>query len=285
MDADKTCTATFNLTQLGGFWDEVPGQDVAIPFFCDKDGSGKNTLWAIASLRAQNVHYIVYNSQSNHVYDDDIDFTQNDVESDDCLSLIARMSQVDRDELTVGDEYRGYVIYYGAGDNLMAWSYMVNLTKGFASSGLVVGGEGGLNTNLCELKIPPYRCATASTIYPRFYIHNGNPDSGTDWIFLTGLNNISLSGYICNTEEECPSGLDEEIDELGVIDVSTHIPNGLFTDYPYSGFAILNVVSTTTFGNEAGFFGISHQKVQAETVAGTWDVTHKVHRNADYIRP
>lgn len=269
----------------GGVWDAVPGQDIAIPFFCDIDGAGENTLWAIASLSAQAVPYIVYNIHSEPVYDNTEDFTKNDIESDDCLTLAAKMSDDDRAELTVGSQYRGYIIYFGVGDNLMAWSYMMNTAKGFAAAGIVVEGEGGLDPWLCELNVFPYACSTASVIYPRYYIHNSNPDSGTNWIFFVGLNNILLSGVICNEDEDCPSGFDEYTDEVGVIKVNSQIPGSLFTDYPHSGFAILGVYGTTIPGNEAGFFGISHQKAQAETVEGTWDVTHRIHTNPDYILP
>lgn len=266
-----------------GVWDKVPGTSVVIPFFCDKDGSGENTLWSIAALTGVSAHYWVYDVWSDKVYDNTEGFTNNDVQNDDCLSLAARMSAADRDQLSVGDQYQGYIVYTSpVANNLIAWSYMVDLSKGFAASGIVFEAENAMDAWMCEYDPGNglYGCVTAQQMYPRYYIHNGNPESTTNWIFLVGDYYTFLSGVICNTDEDCPSGIDIEIIEVSKVDIRDMIPDGLFTDYPKSGFAILDVSGV---GDDwASIFGISHQKAQANTVEGTWDVTHEIHRNNDY---
>ncbi len=266
-----------------GIWDEVPGKDIVIPFFCEIDGTGLNTVWSVASLVAQNTHFWVYDVWSDKVYDDTEEFTENDIEADDCLSLVSHMSIDDKTQLTVGDEYQGYIVYSSdIGNTLMGWSYMMNTLLGFSAAGMVFEVENGSNIFLCEYNTATGQndCISAQRMYPRYYIHNNNSESETDWIFLVGEFYTTLSGLICNTDEDCPSGIDITLKELTKVNIKNMIPGGLFTNYPYSGFAILDVSGVGA--NWASILGISHQKAQAQTVEGTWDVTHEIHRNPDY---
>ncbi|MEM3101618.1 MAG: hypothetical protein QXT99_09760 [Candidatus Nitrosotenuis sp.] len=268
---------------IPGVADKVPGSSVVIPFFCDKDGAGENTLWTIAALQGSAVPYIVYDVWSDKVYDNTEDLTNYDLKSDDCLSLTGRMSPASRDQLSVPDQnqYQGYIVYRMPGlpgqpvNNLFGWSYIVDLSKGFASSGIVLEVEDAQDFCESDPSGNPL-CISAWAMFPRYYIHNDNPESTTNLIFLVGANGTIFDPVnICNNEEECPSITFPRILEVSKIDVRPLIPDGLFDGYPKGGFFIMGVNGP---GRVDTIVGISHQKAQANTVEGTWDVTHEIHR-------
>jgi len=306
-----------------GIPDNVPGEDVVIPMICSKDGD-LNTLWAIANTSnvgsessKVEVRVKVYDwKESKHVFDTTVGFTKHDIEAWDCKDLIAKMSanqkkdlEYDLDNDGVVDSYVGEVVYDYEGPSLdstagtnvfIGWVYYVNLCEGFAAGLNAYSAENGVyappnSTERLGLgENEDENDLTASKLYPRFWIHNDKKETDTYWVFLADtctLNGvqkvITLDGSsigICNEDEVCVS-MDFEIKNLIFKSVKDEYPTYLGTDYPRTGFAVLDVEDVDCDGNgDAGnndaltILGWSWQKARASTVEGTWDVIHPMHR-------
>lgn len=291
-----TLVALFTLVLLSygtaqavlGVDDNVPGTDLVIPLICEKGGT-LNTLYAIGEVWGLPVtaDRIVLNSRSEVIYDDVIDLTELDVLAGDCQALVAGMSNAQRSalEVTIGGKtyYVGYMAIVNDNwpdwDELISWSYLVDLPKGFASGFNGLSFEGYVTNQLCEFDSVAWNpvCSTAILFFPRYFILNDKPDTWNWWIFLYGDNDANrvLEGYICNEEEQCISLRIPVSRELNIIDAGTYIPNALHAGYPKAGFGwLINV--ETDYDN--GAFGWAYQRAQGNSVAGTWDVIHPIHK-------
>lgn len=267
-----------NAEAINGVADKVPGTDVAIPFFCDDGALGEDTLWAVASTAAQAGGYVVYEpDDSEAVWDNSASWTANDVISWNCVDLINTVSLAAKAALCSGGKCSGYIVYTGASgaNTLVGWSYILNTTLGFAASGISLeleNGAIGLSENIGQDPI------LANLMLPRWFILNSNAETKTNWIFLTGDDcagsNITISGFICDEEEDCPSIPTTDLCEVTVIDVAYNfVPMSWQTGASIAGWAILSVFNP----NNQTIVGLSHQKAQASTVMQTWDVSHEMH--------
>ena len=295
---------TNNSMRLIGVENDSPGSDVVIPFICGKDSSnGLNTLVALGEVRnvATDLHFYVYTTRSEFVYDSLISLTARDIYAMDCKTLIEGMSTTQKAKLekTYGGKvyYAGYIIYDNQAaigrNNIVSWVYLVDLLKGFAAgfNGLNIENNiasitTGINTspnNLCETTMTgTVQCITASFMYPRYYIMNDNPDSFNWWIILSGLsmNDRKLNGVICDEEERCISLAIDIPYELNVVNVNDHVPPVLFRSYPKVGMGIFEVTSTSADATAKGVttLGWAYQRA-ADTVGGaglSWSVVHPI---------
>lgn len=271
-----------------GVEDNVPGTDQVTPFICEKGGT-LNTLFAVAEVWGNPVtaDLVVFDRSSNVIYDDVVDLTEFDVLPMDCQSLVAGMSNAQRTalEVTIGGKtyYAGYLgifnLDYPDYDQLISWAYLVDLPKGFASGFNGLSFEGYATGQLCEYDSDAGApvCSYAILFYPRYLLLNDKPDTFNWWIFLYGDNEINrvLTGYICNEEEDCISLSIPVSKELNVVNVSDVLPAALHTGYPKAGFGWL-INAEADYDN--GAFGWSYQRAQGNSVAGTWDVIHPIHK-------
>lgn len=316
-----------------GVADDVPATDLVIPFVC-KVGGGLDTLWAIGETSPDVTSKLAINSFFVSIRDKNsslvIDFFQpitvSDVVSDSCGALTKKMSAANLNQLkttivTNGvstDYYIGYATYVwpvlGA-DRFVAWVYLTDLAKGFASGFNGYGAEGfGLDGRLNEDALTP---VTAWGFNPRYYIHNSGADTWTWWMVLAGRNQYGINasplpgasfirelvGYICNEDEDCFSISVPIPDEWNIIDVSHHLPSALHTSYPKAGLAwffvyeygflaspatpeieligSIDPVWNVATGGLVGYysmFGWSYQRAFEPGGSLSWDVVHPMHR-------
>lgn len=270
-----------------GVVDDVPGTDVVVPIICEK-GATMNTLWAIADTfgTGATADLVVYDSSSQWVYDDIVDWTELDVLPNDCQSLIAGMSPIQQAELetTIDGKtyYVGYVVYYNwdwPSDQFISWVYLVDLPKGVASGFNGFQAEGYLTSQLCERDSVANVnvCQTAYALFPRYLLMNDKAETWNWWIVMYGDNDAArtLSGFICNEEEDCIS-LDIAVPhELNIINVGPYLPPVLHpAGYPKAGFGwFANVESD--YDNSV--YGWSYQRAEGTSLAATWDVMHPIH--------
>jgi hypothetical protein len=218
-------------------------------------------------------------------------WSRNDVISNDCQTLISLMAEDDQAAMEVvlgGVTYfAGYVEYkvptngacgswtgYPETDRFIPWVYLNDLAEGFASGFNGVTLEGGVGPEL-EERCTDGSCAgdfigvTARTVFPRFFLLNGDADSFNWWIFLLGRNQNAfgpqaelqrqLTCFICDEGERCFSKNIPLPDEYNIINVSTVLPGGLFTTFPKAGFAYCDI-------DESGFLP---GEADLTTLAGT----------------
>lgn len=271
-----------------GVVDNVPGTDVVFPIICEK-GATMNTLFATADVSGvgASADLVVYDSNSNWVYDDSADWTPYDVLPGDCQSLIAKMSTEQKAalETTINGRtyYVGYLAYYNVNspaDQLISWVYLVDLTKGFASGFNGFSAEGGLTSELCEsFNLGGNSvgvCQSSVLLFPRYLLLNNLTETWNWWILLYGDNDSGrvLTGTICNEEEGCVSLNIPVPQELNIINVEPHVPATLHAGYPKAGFGWF-VNSENDYNNSV--MGWSYQRAQGSSVAATWDVIHPIH--------
>ncbi len=148
-----------------GVLDDVPGEDIVVPFICEKTGT-LDTEWAIAELSGLGgfTDAIYFNVQSQFVKDEVIGYTPHDVFTDACKNFISgacdtglitpacplppaapvipgRFSPIELAKLdtsvtengTPDDVYAGYVIYINefALDQYAGWIYLNDIPNGF----------------------------------------------------------------------------------------------------------------------------------------------------------
>jgi len=224
-----------------GINDAVPGQDIVVPIICGNcgtdticgnidDSSGLNTLIAIAEVKGGTpllsgsypkndngqtpkvcMHLDIRNRTSCTVLTKDHCWSPWDIEGFDCKAL-TRFVGSSMDTTIDGVHYNvGYVIYTQTDysdklDNkFIAWEYLVDLTKGFASGFNGLSMENGVGDNLGEdAGSSPI---TAHDFFPRYFINNNDPDSWTWWILLAGRNEVGLYGNGPSCGNTCPSAV------------------------------------------------------------------------------
>ena len=316
--------------------DAVPGQDITIPFVCAQSASdGLDTLWAIAETTGgakipdtNNVvcaKIVFFDRLSNPVWDEAICWTKWDVISDNCKAAIVRMPGSAQNKLKwtedVGeagtkDVFEGYVQYQQQpnttnpiADRFVSWAYLTDLGKGFASGLNGISSEQGVGQRLEEAA--GSEPVTAETVFPRYFLLNGNADTWNWWILLLGRNELSLIDpqnlsswhrildcVICDEQEHCPSSSIDIPVELNIINVQDHLTPG---GYPKFGFAICHIAETGNLPSSPGItysitgtfsstydsisttgyyslFGWSYQRNQQDTAQLSWDVIHEMHR-------
>lgn len=292
-----------------GVADKVAGTHAVIPFFCDGDGLGENTLWAVGSSIAQDGHWYVFDVDSVEVWDGSAEWTQWEILPDNCETLVnTTISGTARDALcgTGTGPCLGYIAYESRGptaspavtNSLMGWSYMLDTSLGFAAAGIVLEIESGttaltLNTAANAPNMPNLEengttnPIEASVLYPRWYLHNANAETKTNWIILTGEDaastHLHLAGNICKEDETCFSTPTIHLTQLQVLDANDYVSAGWLpvnnAGAQVAGWAILNVTNNSGVTNTTvTIVGISHQKAQAANLLQTWDVTHEIHR-------
>lgn len=184
---------------VSGVADEVPAQDLVVPIFCNE--AGLNTLIAIAEVSgsASTLHYEIFNSQSQPLFDDDFDFTAWDVVATDCLSLINSMAPAQRQmmetEISGNTYYVGYVIFRDVApvNNYVAWAYLVDLSKGLTTGFVPFHAEGGVNPltlaeNAGAVTVGRVNVGLAVTSYTNGVVWNNGAFAGAD---VTGLNDTT----------------------------------------------------------------------------------------------
>lgn len=280
-------------------------------------------------------HFSVRNSCSDEVWTFDHYWTCHDIESFNCKSIVADMPATAKTkmEITINSKvyYAGYLILdeisNGGGlvnpDLFIGWVYLEDLGLGFASGFNAVGLEVNPGTRLEEnAGAGPI---TAHMLFPRYLLLNNQPETYNWWIILAGRNQMgtvtcgatnqitygpgcstlslsrSLSGVICNEEEDCPD-LDFGIPrELNIINVADEIPATIHAGYPKGGFGIFTIVESGNLGTASisitgtravnsicvvdgdqyySIFGWSYQREQSgnQNPGLSWDVIHPVHR-------
>jgi len=227
-----------------GINDDVPGQDIVTPIICGNcgadticgngdDSSGLNTLIAIAEVKGGTdllsggfpkdqdgltpkvcMHLDIRNRTSCTVLTDDHCWSPFDVEGFDCKALTKNIGST-MDVTIDGVHYNvGYVLFTqtinadeveGVSNTFVAWQYLVDLSKGFASGINGLSMENGVGSNLGE--DTGGSPITAHSLYPRYYINNNDPDSWTWWIILAGRNEVGLYGNGPSCGNTCPAAL------------------------------------------------------------------------------
>ncbi len=321
-----------------GVADDVPAKDLVIPFVCQV-GGGLDTLWAIgetspdilAKTSIGNFFVQVYNKDSERVIDFNQPITTSDVVPDSCSSLVSKMSTANKNALRTTIETNGVAVDYYVGyityvwpvvdDNrFVAWVYLTDLSKGFASGFNAYGAEGfGIDGRFNEDQLTP---VTVWGFHPRYYIHNSDADTWTWWMVLAGRNQYGLmdspipgasfirelTGFICNEDEDCFSISIPIPDEMNIIDVSHNLPAALHTTFPKGGLGWFVVyeygyvanpstpeiemigtidpvwlVQTEGLTGYYSMFGWAYQRAFAPGASLSWDVIHPMHRTyCDY---
>lgn len=272
-----------------GVVDDVPGTDVVIPIICEKGGT-LNTLYALAEVLgdANTADIVVYDVNSNWVYDSTVSLTGFDILPGDCQSLVAGMSAMQQAQLEVTIDphartyYAGYVVFYNwdtPDDTFISWVYLVDLIKGFASGFNGYQAEGFVTNQLCEFDWWEweYVCQTAWGLIPRYYIMNDKTETWNWWIVIYGDNDPTrfLVGYICNEEEDCVSLNIPVPDELNIINVEPYVPAALHpAGYPKAGMGWF-INFEADYDNTV--YGFAYQRAESDTLSATWDVIHPIH--------
>lgn len=275
-----------------GVNDDVPQQDLAIPLICEKAGS-LDTLFAIADKDEAACHYadtnvvtraavFLYDYQSRFLQDTVYEWTKHDVVTDTCSNLVDTVAGNPPAAEVILNGRTYYVMYavvqqltggdvpFQTGDTcdiqptnrFIAWEYLVDLSKGFASGFNAPGAENGLGTEFNEaLGNSPIAVAT---FLPRYYFLNDKVETWNWWIYFFGRNELAiensilfsnvhrrLSGIICDEQENCFSLIIPIPYELTIIDVLPKITPSIKTinGFPgnpagLGGFAILDIVET-----------------------------------------
>jgi hypothetical protein len=234
----------------------------------------------------------IFDRKSVHRLDTGECWSGNDVVSDDCQHLISSMSpdDVDSMEVTIGGitYFAGYVLYKqdaacegGLQNRFTAWVYLNDIAKGFATGFNGISLENGAgphmeetcNISSCSGSVAAVR---ASTLFPRFFILNADPDSFNWWIFLLGSNHSgrAISCILCDEEEHCFSGGVSVPFELNIVNVGGILPGGLFpgSALPKAGFA------TCSYGGSGSIFGWSYQRAVPVSCPVKLSVVHPIHR-------
>jgi hypothetical protein len=191
---------------LLGVPDDVPGNDVLMPFFiASMPGHGNvNTLLVMVDFKgglpakvmgaAQDAfHYTVFTNRSATVYDDVIKGTPYDMISTDALTIVAKMSAADRAKLEydldgdgVDDHYVGYIYFDNetANNSVGAQLLIVDLAAGMASSTNapvkeLEGTAEAFSANRLALSKNLENYGTTATatdfgLYPRYYVNSAN---------------------------------------------------------------------------------------------------------------
>jgi hypothetical protein len=275
-----------------GVNDDVPQQDLAIPLICEKAGN-LDTLFAIADKDEAACHYAdtnvvtraavsLFDYQSRFLQDTVYEWTKHDVVSDTCSRLVAEVAGAPAAAEVVLNGKTYYVIYaivqqlspgdvpFQTGDvcaadptnRFIAWEYLVDLTKGFASGFNAPGAENGIGVEFNEAGgAAPIAVAA---FLPRYFFLNDKAETWNWWIYFFGRNELAiensilfvnvhrnLSGIICDEQENCFSLTIPIPYELNVINVlpkvtpTIKILNG-FPGNPagLGGFAILDIVES-----------------------------------------
>lgn len=273
-----------------GVNDDVPGTDVAFPFLCEKGGTF-NTLWAVTNLGpvANSADLLVFDVNSNPIFDSLVEWTAQDVLPGDCQSLVAGMSPVQQAALEVTvlgtTFYAGYLtmVTPNVDFNVMITNiYLVDILKGFAAGFNGFDAEGFVTADLCEFDtvgaVPA--CVTASAFFPRYAIFNNDPNTYNRWIIWAGQNDAGrlLDGVICNEDEDCISLTIPIPDELNIIDVGSHVPAGLFTAFPHNGFGLFFIDYVDSVYGTYSLFGWSYQRDAVSASLPGLAVVHPMHR-------
>ena len=299
-----------------GVADDVPGTDNVIPFFCEDDGldavvadGSMNTLWAIAETTGVPAlaSVFVFNVKSEFVIDDRASWTPFDILANDCKTLIAGLSPVDRAKLqapvatngTAKTIFAGYIIYFNdvVNDQLIPWEYLVDMPNGFAAGFNGFAVEGGVDipvgfpqltpSDLTEAGVP----VSASALFPRFFFLNNNSGTYNWWIILKGgpitttaATMHRLNGSICDEDENCISVLINVPNNLNILDVRPLLPASIFTGsgggfgrFATQSGAALGFLNPTT-GAIVTTLGWSYQRASTGAVISNWDVIHPMHR-------
>jgi len=277
-----------------GVADDVPANAIVVPIICGVGANGLNTAFAIAETNCPKVidplvttpdgnavimtHASVRNSCSQEVYTFEKPFTCHDVEAFNCKDLIDAMSPGAQNKMKISvegtDYYAGYMILNNVTseeNDLIGWTYLLDLNLGFASGFNVIGLEDGAGARLEEdAGAAPI---TAFDFMPRYFVLNDKSQTWNWWIVLAGRNQLgnftcrndngsdtvisncssailsrSLKGIICNEQEDCPDFEFGIPRELNIIDVEKNLPGSLHpAGFPKGGFAKLGVVEKGDF--------------------------------------
>lgn len=301
-----------------GVPDDVPGSDIVIPIICeghidlgtcvdpstDAVFGSLNTLWAIAETSLGGgdcsildsvctpddgsgigvvfANVFTRNWRSGHTLDTTQCWSKQDIISDDCQSMIKKMSCDDADtfeKVINGVTYFvGYTTYVQAAacdttdttNRLISWVYLTDNVKGFSTgfngieieNGIQIADGNGFG-QLADTDLNNASEAvghTAHTLYPRIAILNSNVDTFNWWIILAARNQLNLGGADfsrvlscswCNEDEFCVSKDVGIPDEMNIINVGSIIPGGVFSGFPKFGFAYCVVKES---GNMPGQF-------------------------------
>jgi hypothetical protein len=277
-----------------GVADDVPANAVVVPIICGVGANGLNTTFAVAETTCPPVldplvttpdgnavimtHASVRNSCSQEVYTFNKPFTCYDVESFNCKDLIEAMSPGAQNQMKISvegtDYYAGYMILNNitSPDNdLIGWTYLVDLNLGFASGFNMIGLEDGAGARLEE--DGGAIAISAFDFMPRYFVLNDKAETHNWWIVLAGRNQLgnftcrnasgsdvvisncssailsrSLKGIICNEQEDCPDFEFGIPRELNIIDVEKNLPGSLHpAGFPKGGFAKLGIVERGDF--------------------------------------
>jgi hypothetical protein len=145
-----------SVSAVMGALDDVPSQDVVMPFICEI-GGGLDTLWAVAETRNTKASgsLRVYGwESSNNIYGKSVSWTAMDVVSNNACNLVSRMStsasnrlKKDIDGDQIDDYYIGYVIYKNNKqvDQFVGWWYLSDLAKGFIAGATAYQAEQGVD--------------------------------------------------------------------------------------------------------------------------------------------
>ena len=274
----------------------------------------------------------IFNSCSEFIDDIPVMWSCYDIIALDCKSLMAGLSTTQRARMLIDvwgkPYYAGYVTVAGLfpapmvpRDNLIAWAYLLDLGLGFASgfNGLAI--ENGMGPMMEEdAGAGPI---TAHTVYPRYFLLNDHPETYNWWIMMLGRNQIgtvycagtdglprpivncsdadvarSVTGIVCNEQEDCHSIGFPVPRELNILDMHTELPASLHAGWPKAGFAKMTIEEqgqqsgvtidvTGTLNPDAcglppGEYytadGLSYQRALGTSVQASWDVTHPMHR-------
>jgi len=239
-----------------GVADDVPGEDIVVPFICQVSGT-MDTQWAISEVlgisTAAVVH--VFNVESQFVVDLGATWTANDTVTSGCKVLVSGLSpsQVTALTTTVTENgvtdtvYAGYVIYVDvfALNQFVSWVYLNDIPNGFSAGFDAFGAENAvdapfgfpgtipseLNEDGNATGAPGPVPVAPVVLYPRYYFFNTNTGTFNWWIVLKGGpvdKNHILEGFICNEEENCVS-LDIPVpNNLNFIDVGPIVPASIF---------------------------------------------------------
>lgn len=219
------------------------------------------------------------------------------------------------------DYYIGYVTIQNFTDSeprFVSWVYITDLLKGLANGfdGLAI--EGGLDGTPGHKSLLRENGGSgpiaAETWFPRYFILNDDAESFNWWIWLSGRNAYncsgvsgtrSLSGIICNEQEDCPDFSFLNPDELFILDVNAvlpviHAPGSIKGGFarlsvtesvgitaPPTSYNILGTANLPFFvcNVDPGFYsmwGWAYQRAfsnsQFNGVNLSWDAIHPMHR-------
>jgi hypothetical protein len=203
------------------------------------------------------------------------------------------------------------------GDRLVSWVALDDLTNGYASGFNGVSFEKGFGPELEEqagsVAIAARRLYPRYIINNDPLLH---PQGHDWWIVMLGRADISTAfpnsntwngdrKLVCNVYDEDENVLSVPIpipNELNVIDVDPYVKS-LFASYSHNGFATCDIVEdgsqagvgafhnfgtvdnptlvTQLLPDSSGYYtvvGWSHAKVQAASIAASWDVIWPMHR-------